>query len=241
MPIFDVNMGSIVKFSNKLEKLHKNAFPDAVRNTLNNAAFFTKKHTLQQEARKQFITRDKNFFRAFSRVNKARGRSVKSMMAIIGMTDKSQSSKNLIQQEFGGTISNRDKIPLKDARTSKSNRKKVARRNKLSNIDIVDARRTKARTRKQKFIKAAIVAATKYGKTGHVQTTTGIFRINSVKSNIADKGTKIKSTEIYDFKKNRSVRIKKRSFLKPAATRTQKIMPRMYEKEFKKQAIRFGW
>lgn len=241
MPTFDVNMGSIVKFSNKLEKLHKSAFPNAVRNTLNNAAFFTKKHTLQQEAQKQFINRDKNFFRAFSRVDKASGRSVKSMRSVVGMTDGSQSSINLIKQEFGGTISGRDRIPLAAARTSKDNARKVSRRSKLQNINIVDARKSKARTKKAKFMKAAIIAATKFGKTGHVQTTTGIFRINSIKTNIASRNTKIRSTEVYDFKKGRSVRIKKRPFLEPAAFRTQKIMPRIYEKEFKKQVVRFGW
>lgn len=235
MPVFDVNTAEIVKFSNKLDKIHRAAFPNAVRNTLNDAAFFTKKNTLQQEARKQFTTRKPSFFRAFSRVQKASGFAVKRMVATVGMTDATKASKQLVFQEKGGTISGRDFIPTKEARVSKSESKVISKRAYLQKVlsKTVDANKSKARSKKQKFVRAAIVASEKYGRDGHVQIGDSIVRVGPRSKPF--KGTK----KIYDFSQGRSVRLQPKPFVGPAAQRSSKLMLKWYEKEAKKQFARF--
>ncbi|KKL54819.1 hypothetical protein LCGC14_2261580, partial [marine sediment metagenome] len=84
MPILNVNTDKVVVFSNKLEKLHRSAFPIAIRGALNNAAFDVKKNTMPVSAEKEFTIRRKNFFKANSRVNMAKGFNVRTMQAMIG-------------------------------------------------------------------------------------------------------------------------------------------------------------
>ncbi|MBL4809315.1 MAG: hypothetical protein JKY43_04565, partial [Phycisphaerales bacterium] len=43
---FNVNTDAVVSLTNKLEKLHKSAFPVAVRGTLNSAAFDVKQKSM---------------------------------------------------------------------------------------------------------------------------------------------------------------------------------------------------
>ena len=54
MAIFDVNNKEVIKFTAKLERLHRSSFPSAVRNTLNEAAFNMKKTGLIDSAKKSF-------------------------------------------------------------------------------------------------------------------------------------------------------------------------------------------
>lgn len=236
MPIIDVNMGSIVKFSDKLERIHRAAFPNTVRKTLNDAAFHTKKKTILDEAGRQFITRKPSFFRAFSRVEKATGFNVKKMRSIVGMTDASQASFNLRFQEEGGTIGNRDLIPTEAARVGGNKSKVISKRVYLENIKskTIKANESKARTKKQKFVKAAIMAAKKFGREGYVETDDSIVKITRTKFPFW------RTRKVYDIKVGRSVRIKKRPFLESAAKRSQRKMPEWFIKEARRQIKRFA-
>ena len=49
--ILNVNTDAVVALTNKLEKLHRSAFPVAVRSTLNSAAFDMKKDTILKSAK----------------------------------------------------------------------------------------------------------------------------------------------------------------------------------------------
>jgi len=238
MPILDVNTDQFVVLSNKLEKIHRSAFPVAARQTLNKAAFFTRKNTLQIEARKQFIIRKPSFFRAFSSVDKATGFNVRSMTATVGMTDKNESSRNLKYQERGGSIQNRDFIATDAARTGKSKRKPISKRSRASNIKIVKA--SNRGTKKQRFVKAAIVATQKYGKSGHVLMDNSLIRINKAMSNLKSRKLVIATTKVYDYKKGRSVRIEKHPFVAPAAQRSGRMMEKWFRIEAEKQFKRLA-
>ncbi|KKN42121.1 hypothetical protein LCGC14_0716250, partial [marine sediment metagenome] len=76
MAILNVNTDEVVRYSNKLEKLHRSAFPIAIRGTLNNAAFDVKQKTMPVSAEKEFVNRQPNFFKANSKVNMAKGFNV---------------------------------------------------------------------------------------------------------------------------------------------------------------------
>ena len=236
MPIIDVNMGSIVKFSDKLERIHRAALPNTVRSTLNNAAFYTKKKTLLEETGRQFIKRKPSFFRAFSRVKKATGFSIKNMRSIVGMTDGSQSSINLQFQERGGTISGRDIIPMDAARVGGNKSKVISKRIYLKNIrnKTINVNESKARTKKQKFVRSAIIAAKKFGRDGYVETDDSIVKITRTRKPFW------RTRKVYDKDSGRSVKLTRRPFLEPAAKKSQKLMPQWFKKEGKRQLARFA-
>ncbi len=64
--IFNINTDASVMLVNKLEQLHRSAFPLAVRGTLNAAAFDVKMKTLDESATQNFERRSPTFFKRFS-------------------------------------------------------------------------------------------------------------------------------------------------------------------------------
>lgn len=244
-----INVGSdeLVKYTNRLERFHKSAFPNAVRTALNSAAFDVKKNTLLESADKEFINRSKNFFRANSRVEMAKGWELPNMVATAGMKPLGGSNyavDDLEQQEHGGTIKKRSFIPMKDARTGKSNRRNVKRANRLSNItkmvvaDEIRTRKTKSGTvvpvsnPRERFMVAVHVA----GKGGFVLSKGTVFKVNSLRKT---RGGNMKLTAIYSFKKNRSVKVQPTHFMEKAAKKSHKKLPGFYIREAEKQIKKY--
>lgn len=166
----NINTESTVKFTNRLEKLHRSALPTAIRQTLNKAAFDVKQNTMPVEARASFEQRQPNFFKATSRVQMANGWSVKSMKATVGFIENglkggdNYAVKDLEQQERGGTIRGRSFIPTDVARGGSSARP-VRPSNRISRVRrVVNAASAHGKTRHEKFIRSAIYA----GKGGYV-------------------------------------------------------------------------
>lgn len=85
---FDVNATELIKFTKKLESIHKSKHPNAVRNTLNTMAFNTKKNRILPEAKRGFNVRKPNVYKVFSTVEKAEGWNVNKMISKVGMNDK---------------------------------------------------------------------------------------------------------------------------------------------------------
>ena len=107
---FNVDTNEVIVFTNKLEKLSKSAFPNAVRGTLNGLGFDVKKNTMPEVAEKTFVTRRKNFLKASSRVEMARGFSLNSMETKVGFVPfkgPNEAVQDLEQQEHGGKIGGR--------------------------------------------------------------------------------------------------------------------------------------
>jgi hypothetical protein len=217
---------------------------------LNAAAFDVKKNTLPEQSQKAFVNRSKNFFKAFSVVDKADGWNIESMQATVGMTPKGLSGSNnyavedLEQQEHGGKITNKTFIPMKTARTGKSDSKVVSSQNRISNLGrITQMDRRSAKSRQQQFIRAAIYAKTKGdGLVLGLPTKSGgntLWRIDSIKSNVKSKRLQIKSTPIYNVKGGRSVKVEGKGFMEKAATDSAKIMPQVFKKEAERQFKKF--
>lgn len=238
---FDVNTEAVVNFSKTMEKLSKTAMPKAVRYTINSAAFDVKTNSMPVQATKKFEKRSPNFFKANSRVEKSTSLDLAKMKATVGfMAQNLQGSNNyavkdLEQQEKGGRIAGRSFVPLDSARQGNNYTKSVRSQNRISTIkNIVNAQDLQGRNFAQKFVKAAIIA----GPGGFVLSKNILFRINSGKTNLKSKATKLKTTALYIFKKGGKVKVRKTDFMKKASMASAAKMESFFVEEAKKQIER---
>ena len=218
MANFDINTDAHIKLTAKLGALHKSALPVAVRGTLNNAAFETKKFIPKTAARK-FTTRNKSFFRAFSSVNKASGFSINSMASEVGINQGrgSKVADGLEKQETGGTINGRKLVPHDQGRVSGSHNKKLRKKNRFGNISVVDARKRNGKKGNYLLIKK--------GSKGTV------FEIKGT-------GKKQKLKPVYTYKNTKKTRVNKSPFMAPASWIAAKKMPQFYVKNAQRQIDR---
>lgn len=241
----NVDTRETVVMTNKLEKLHRSAFPLAVRGTLNRAAFNTKKKTLLDVTNKTFTNRTKNFFRANSKVFMAKGWDVRKMVSEVGMVegrlkgDSNYAVKDLAQQEVGGSIGGRSFIPLKQARVSNSYSKNVKRNLRIGNRlgNIVDSKKIRGKSKAQKYIRAAHKA----GKGGLVLGNRNrgsrlVFEIRGMKK--VRGALRVKSIPVYSYRDNRKVKVKATHFMKRSGEISGRQMPRFYNEEGKRQIER---
>jgi len=235
----NINTDAVVKYTAKLEKLHRSRLPLAIRQTLNNAAFDVKKNTMPKQAKKIFVGRDKNFFKAKSSVGMAKGWNIKTMTSTVGFKEgnkKNRAVRELEEQEHGGNLGGKSFIPLDTARVNKSNRKKIRKANLYDKkLKFLEAKKSKGKTYKQRFIKTAF----KVGVNGFVLSE----RINSeggstlwkIQKLSTTKKLKLKSVGIFTVKKNKVVKIKKTNFMRTSSLQSAKNLERWYIQNANKQ------
>ncbi len=228
----NVNNDAVVKHTAKLESLRKSALPNAIRGTLNDAAFDVKQKTMPTQAKDKFINRSPNFFKANSRVEKAVGFDVNTMKSVVGFIDtglrgeNNFSVKDLEQQEHSGTIKGKSFIPLDTARQGQSHNQLVKPANRLSRItNIVVANRLSG-TKRQQFRKAIIKAgAGGYVLGGDIKGEDILWRVDSIDTS----GTnRFSLTPLYDFRKARSVRVDQTSFMRIASVDSAEKMNKFF-------------
>jgi len=248
--VLNINTTNIVKFTNKLEKLHRSALPVAVRTSLNSAAFDVKQKTMPLSAKQNFTQRRKTFFEAKSKVKPAKGFNIKSMESKIGFFggETNQAVRDLKKQERGGVIGGRSYIPMKSSRVSGENFKSIRKKNRFGNIkDIINAKdgrgnigrrkRGKGKNAGQRFMQSVAYA----GKGGLVLSEKFrgkiiLWRVNSLKRT---KDGNFKLTALYTYEEGRSVKIDKATrFMKSASDQSAKKIERFFIKEAKKQINR---
>jgi hypothetical protein len=227
----DINTDEIVIHANRLEKMSRTALPNAVRGTLNSLAFDVKKSTMPAQAEKSFTNRKKNFFKSKSNVQMARGSHINSMESRVGFlptSDKNdQAVENLEQQERGGKIDKRDFVPTKEARTTKSQTRTVARRNQLRNIKgVARVSQAKGKSKGERFIKTVVHV----GKKGVLLTDKNLLRVKSIKRN-KDGSWKFRFDRLYSFEENRSVRVNATHFMEKATKKTMKKEIDLFRKQ----------
>jgi hypothetical protein len=238
---FNVNTDAAVGLTNKLEKLNRSAFPNAVRGTLNGMALDVKKNTMPLMAAHIFDQRKKNFFKGNSRVNFAKGFRLEAMKSEVGFLYMRKGGNNksideLEQQEHGGIIKDRELIPLNRARTSRSNSKMVSKKNRLKGKKIVKASGQPGRNQKHKFFNAVIRA----GIGGYVQTDKVLFRVKNIqKKNFKKYRWKFKLENIYLVNNKKSVKIKGVDFMKKASEISAKKGNEIYFKEGERQFAKY--
>lgn len=222
MPIININSDAVVAHTARLERLRRSAIPNAVRNTLNRAAFDVKTDTMLKES-DVFIHRRPTFFKANSRVETAKGGNVDSMAATVGFIpkagDTSHSVEDLQEQETGGNIKGRAFIALPAARTGNSWSKNVRAKNRLANIKtrIADPKKNMPRLgAKQAFIFTAAAAGV-----GAFIMNTGHTRLLEIKAITREKGdTKVKAVIVDSIKKGRQAHIKPTHFMAKASDKS---------------------
>lgn len=244
MATFDVNTDASIELTAKLEKLHKSAFPSAVRNTLNAAAFDMKKN-IPLVASGKFITRNKSFFNRMTVVEKANGFSIKNMKSTTGIDAKKDPklANNLASQDTGGMVSGRKLIPHDDARVSKSHKKQVSRRNYINRVNYHNSTKAfKAHrgTRNSKFV-SAIYSMVKSGKK-HMMLGNSrrgiVYEVTGVSQNRTSRNVNFKLRKIYVNKNTRSYKANSNRFMAESKNMTIKKIPEFYRKnaefQFKK-------
>jgi len=207
--VFSVNMDNVIKLTAKLERINRSAFPIAVRQTLNDAAFTTKRMVPKVAAQK-FTTRQKNFFSAFSTVVMAKGYDVNRMVSVTGINSAkgSEVAEGLEKQETGGTITGSKLIPHRMARVSSNQQKKVRKSNYLSNISISTAKN------KKKDAKFLLV---KKGRGGTV------FEIRKTK-------TRTRLRPVYVYRRTNKSKVDRTPFMEPSAKFARSKMAIDYKK-----------
>jgi hypothetical protein len=244
MPILDVNTSATIELTAKLEKLHKSAFPSAVRNTLNRVAFETKKE-IPNQASKTFTTRQKTFFKRMSIVEQASGFNVRTMASMVGIdaSKDKRLAENLAAQETGGTVKGRKITPHDDARVSKSFKKPVSRKNYVTRVRAHDGTRafkSHRGSRKSKFI-AAVMSTAESGK-NHMMLMTGnkglIYEVTSVRQNIKNRKVRFKIKKLYNVRKKDTHKVSSNHFIKKSVSLSMKQIPKYYKEnaefQFKK-------
>ena len=232
--VFNINTKEVVVFTNKLEKFSRSAIPNAVRSTLNSAAFDVKKNTMPKSADREFIQRAPTFFKANSGVEMASGFHIGSMVATVGFSGKSgnksdQAVNDLEVQEYGGVIKHRGFIPMNTARVSGSHDKKVQTGSRLGSIKkIINSNTMEGKTPQQKF-KIAVK------KAGHGGFVLG----NNAKETLFKVGANEKLKPLYSHRKGRSVKISQTGFMREATLESAEKMNTFYIQHAEKQLNKF--
>jgi len=244
----NINSREIVEFTNKLEKMHKKHLPNVVRKTLNNIALEgVKKKTLLNTTSKTFTTRQKNFFKANSRVDFATGFNVKSMKSQVGMVSNKLKGgnnfavKDLEKQEEGGKIGGRSFVPLKHARVGNSWNRNVRKKFRISNIrdKIIDSRQNaKGRNSKQKWLLSSVHAGTGGFVIGTKESGGGTILFHIRKIAKKKRGFKVKAVPIYSVQGNRTVNVKKTRFMEKSANLAGKDLDKVFIKMAKNELVR---
>lgn len=241
---FNINSDALVVLTNKLEKMHRSAFPSAVRGTLNKAAFDVKKNTLPSTVDSEFVKRQPNFFKRFSAVEMAKGFDVHTMSATIGMVRDglqggtgNKAVDDLEQQEHGGTIGGRSFIPLNTARVGNDHDKNVRAINRLAKVkNVFSAHKNNAKTAKGRFLRTAFAANTG----GYVLSEAKrgrqiLWRIDSISSSMQHRRLIIKKTALYSFEKGRDVKVGETKFMETASLESGSNLEKFYGEEAKRQ------
>lgn len=204
----DVNTRELIELTNRLNRLHRSAFPSAVRNSLNEVAFDAKKN-VPLVANENFTIRQKNLFSRFTIVDKAKGFNVNNMVSKVGLDGSKQQklTSGLAIQETGGVIQGRKLIAHDMARTSSSSNKKVKSKNYLKNINNI-------------------------GTSGNRKRGSKYFTIKKGnKETVFERISKSKIVPIYNKRNTRATRIKEKPFIVPSAIKASLKMDEIYKKQ----------
>lgn len=222
------------KLEKDLKTFAAKAFPFATRETLNRAAFETRKRG-QMNIRWNMTTRNR-FTEQSVRVERAKGLRVESMQARTGAEPD-----YLYRQEFGGTAKGRGAAQQAIATTYSSGesegvrpRSKLPRKpNQMQSIQL-KRQGAGAKNRRQRNLLATIEAAGSGSKFVYLDLgrRKGIFRVLGGRRN-----TRVRM--VWDLTR-KAVRTPKNPWLKPATDDTVQDMPRYYEQALLQQLQRHG-
>jgi len=259
MFVFDGD--EIIKYTHRLDQLHRAALPNAIRFTLNNAAFETKK-LIPDFADDNFINRKPSFFKRFSGVDQARGFKIDKMKACVGMIidPQVQATEDIEVQEIGGNI-NKDTIMLSGSRTTAGSLSEGADK---MNRPVSRKYKGKAKPRsvykatgKSNYARAAVQAAVKQrpmlyvdgSKEYLIEVYSVVAQLKKRRRFSGRKGgsafarkrdLKIKSKVLTSSEKGRKLNIDKNPFVKPASMKAANQLNKFFRQNAAKQIKKFS-
>lgn len=235
---FNVNTDAAIILTNKLEKLNKQGFPNAVRSTLSDAAFAMKKTNILESAKQNMTVRNPSFFRKFTGVNRAQGWDVKTMQSEVGFVntdpDKKKGKKaieGMESNEVGGS-DNTGAMYLGKARGQNSLKRKVRVRNRYDKKNLAQGHVKRIRTRGGQSNVMAMMAGWQEGKPIFIRGKSGIGYVVEVKSvfNMATGKRDFKVDFLMRSRKKKVANAKATHFNAQAALKTQKQIEVFYAK-----------
>lgn len=243
----DVNTDSAIQLTAKLEKLHRSAFPSAVRNTLNDLAFDMKKKQIPNSFKQNFKPKSGTvpFVKKLLIVDKAVGFNTNEMKAVVGFLNPTNNVdkrfvEGLQKQEDGGVIDDGLRY-LKSARGEKVNGR-VRRENYYDKNNVISGRSRIGRnkgTRKSKFV-ARAYRAMKDNKPMFMNSMKGNFlvKVTSVSSEISTRKLSFDFKFIAMSRDKKATKLRARQFVELARKREQSNVETFYRKnaefQFKK-------
>lgn len=244
--ILNVNTNATIILTAKLERLNKQAFPSAVRSTLNDAAFAMKQGNILESAKKNMTVRNPSFFRKFTGVDRAKGFDVKSMHSQVGFINTDPNKKKgqkaiegMEHNEVGGS-DNTGAMYMKAARTGGSPDRLVRKKARFDKNNVAGS---KSRQKKN-FFKNAF-ASVKENKPVFVETKKGTILVQYKSLKKYKRGNKSKGIVKNSFKFNSTILMRSRRlnaanakathFNKEAALKTQKEIEVFYAKNAQHQ------
>ena len=261
--IFNINTDGVVRAVNKLEKLHRSALPVSVRQTLNDAAFYTKQKSMPSVTQAIFKKRQPNFFKANSRVEMAQGFKINNMRSIMGFYENKLAKqatnyavKDLEQQEYGGRINKKTFIAQKGARGGRGLVRKEFVMDEVKDKTFIMSRRmSKSKqgksimvSKKQAFIRAAIKAKESHGDKAYVlgnrnskgnRTLSLIKNVRFTRANQISK-ISIERLPLYSYRKGRFVTVKQSNFMKRASHEANLHIEAFFIKRAQAQFEKYG-
>lgn len=215
----NVQIKDFAKYERTLNNLHRSAFPVAIRETLNEAAFYQKKMTLPKSWDDNFIVRHKTFLKSHSGVRKSVNTfEIDRMQSKVGTLDKDLAGKQLSLHETGGNINNRA-YQKNAARVGGSINNRVRR--------VLRYKRFNAKKTPGAYIMSTrergVIIRSKGGAILHFKG--------------GDKNNWKNWKTLYTQKD--TVKLKKESFNVPAAKMTQIVIPKLFYREFSKRLKKY--
>jgi hypothetical protein len=236
----NVNHRALVAHTARLVNISRSALPVAVQQSLNAAAFDVKKNTMPKQSDK-FVHRRPTFFKANSKVDKAKGFDINTMAATVGFVpkpnDRSHSVEDLEQQETGGKIANRAFIMLPAARVGGTMRGNIKSKYRQSAIasKIINSKNVEGGSPKIKFRNALVragvgglVMGDKVYKNGNKM----LWEVRKLGMGMSEKPTLI---PIAVVKRNRRADIKATHFMRTASLISAKQIETVFIKVAEKK------
>lgn len=232
----DVNLDATIELTARLERLHRSAFPSAVRNTLNDLAFDMKKKAIPQSFNDNFKVKSgtMSFLKKSISVDKATGFNVGSMKSTVGFILLSNNAgkkfiDGLEKQEKGGVIN--DGIRYLKAARGGNNDKKVLRSNYYNKSKIVGQNTGRKGSAKSRLVARAYVAF-REKKLLKVTNSDGnyLVKINRFAKNKSTKKVSFKSKVMAMSRDVKKTRLKSTNFVQEAGENEKKNMANFYQK-----------
>jgi hypothetical protein len=243
--MFNVNTNASIILTAKLERLNRSAFPNAVRSTLNDAAFAMKKGNILQSAKKNMTVRNQTFFKKFTGVNKANGYNVNAMSSEVGFIntdkDKKKGQKAMIGMEHNevGGSDNEGAMYMKQSRVSGSKKRLVRKAARFSKANLAQSKSNAINGKKASFANNAFNSL-KEQKPTFIKTKKGnmLVQVIGISSDSSHSKLNIKMIFLMRSRRTNVAHAKATHFNKEAAIKTHKEMDAFYaknaEREFNK-------